>query len=132
MSTPVPEINIIHVPSMLFAILIVPIFDITRVFFYRITNGGSPFMPDRSHLHHVLLRYGFGHRSVAVMISGLTVGLTTMSLAATVMGTNLFIGLSVLLILVFTSRLFLTPFARYYHSFMGNTVVLGDSPRDLR
>ncbi|MDE6367007.1 MAG: undecaprenyl/decaprenyl-phosphate alpha-N-acetylglucosaminyl 1-phosphate transferase [Muribaculaceae bacterium] len=41
-----------------FSPMIVPCFDVLRVFFGRIKAGKSPFMPDKTHIHHKLLRLG--------------------------------------------------------------------------
>jgi UDP-N-acetylmuramyl pentapeptide phosphotransferase/UDP-N-acetylglucosamine-1-phosphate transferase len=49
-----------------FAILIVPLVDTLRVFAIRIFNGRSPFTPDRNHIHHLLLGWGFGHVGVTI------------------------------------------------------------------
>jgi UDP-N-acetylmuramyl pentapeptide phosphotransferase/UDP-N-acetylglucosamine-1-phosphate transferase len=49
-----------------FSILIVPLLDTLRVFALRIFNGRSPFTPDRNHVHHLLLGWGFGHVGVTV------------------------------------------------------------------
>ncbi len=38
-----------------FAPMLVPCFDVVRVFLHRIRNGKNPFMPDKSHIHHKLL-----------------------------------------------------------------------------
>lgn len=41
-----------------FCPMLVPCFDVLRVFFNRIRAGKSPFLPDRTHIHHKLLRLG--------------------------------------------------------------------------
>lgn len=38
--------------------LIVPCFDVVRVFARRIKKHGNPFLPDRTHIHHKLLNLG--------------------------------------------------------------------------
>lgn len=43
------------------AVLIVPLYDTLRVFVKRVLKGKSPMHPDRSHLHHILLRLGCNH-----------------------------------------------------------------------
>lgn len=48
-------------PAIAVAILIIPIFDTLRVFTTRILNGKSPFYPDKTHIHHLLLDIGFTH-----------------------------------------------------------------------
>ena len=42
-------------------ILIYPLVDLLRVFIIRIKNGDSPFKPDKNHLHHIAINYGFSH-----------------------------------------------------------------------
>lgn len=42
-----------------FAPMLVPCFDMLRVIFERIRKGRSPFLPDRTHIHHRLLQLGF-------------------------------------------------------------------------
>lgn len=57
-------------PSLVIAVttLIVPLFDVVRVVMHRIRNGKSPFMPDKNHFHHKLLRTGMRVRWVMVTI----------------------------------------------------------------
>lgn len=50
-----------------FAILAIPIFDTLRVMFGRISRGESPFTPDKTHLHHAFIDYGFHHLETALM-----------------------------------------------------------------
>ncbi len=49
------------VPAVAIGILILPLFDTLRVFTMRILKGKSPFDPDRTHIHHLLLDFGFSH-----------------------------------------------------------------------
>lgn len=56
-----------------FSTLLVPLFDVVRVVLVRLRNKANPFMPDRNHFHHKLLRMGM--RSRAVMSSILLVSL---------------------------------------------------------
>lgn len=48
-------------PAVAMGILILPLFDTLRVFTLRLSKGKSPFYPDRSHIHHILIDYGFTH-----------------------------------------------------------------------
>ena len=50
-----------NAPVILFAILIIPIFDTIRVFFVRLRKGKSPFLPDRNHLYHMLVDMDLSH-----------------------------------------------------------------------
>lgn len=38
--------------------LIVPCFDVCRVYFHRVKYGRNPFLPDKAHIHHKLLALG--------------------------------------------------------------------------
>lgn len=42
--------------------MLVPMFDIVRVVMARIRNHRNPFLPDKNHIHHKLLRTGIGPR----------------------------------------------------------------------
>ena len=50
-----------NAPIIVMVLLIVPIFDTLRVFIVRIFKGGSPFVADRNHMHHILLDNGLNH-----------------------------------------------------------------------
>ncbi len=57
-------------PAIAVSILIVPVYDTLRVFVRRLWQGRSPFYPDRSHIHHLLLDRGLNHmQSTAVLLS---------------------------------------------------------------
>ena len=43
------------------AVLSIPVFETLRVMIMRIIRGNSPFMPDKTHLHHLFLDFGFSH-----------------------------------------------------------------------
>lgn len=49
------------------AVLIIPVFDTIRVILGRISRGESPFHPDKTHLHHAFLDYGFHHLETALL-----------------------------------------------------------------
>lgn len=51
--------------------LIVPAFDVIRVALHRIRKHRNPFMPDRNHIHHKLLRAGMRKRYVTTFIIAL-------------------------------------------------------------
>ena len=51
------------------SILTYPIIDIIRVFFLRLLKGRSPFVADKNHIHHILLKRLSSHiKSVIVII----------------------------------------------------------------
>lgn len=49
------------------AVLAIPVFDTLRVMLGRICRGESPFHPDKTHLHHAFIDYGFHHLETALM-----------------------------------------------------------------
>ena len=55
-------------PALSIGILFIPILDTARVFFFRIIKGRSPFMPDRNHIHHLLLSTGLSAQGVVVVL----------------------------------------------------------------
>lgn len=61
-----PEAN----PAILaLAPVMIPCFDVVRVYFVRVMNHRSPFLPDRNHIHHRLLDYGMTpHCALATLV----------------------------------------------------------------
>lgn len=51
------------------AVLIVPLYDTLRVFIKRILKGKSPMHPDKTHLHHILLRLGCNHSQATSILA---------------------------------------------------------------
>ena len=49
------------------SVLVIPVFDTVRVMLGRISRGQSPFHPDKTHLHHAFIDYGFHHLETALM-----------------------------------------------------------------
>ncbi len=56
------------VPVVAIGIMIIPLFDTIRVFTTRVLRGTSPFKPDRRHLHHLLIDYGFSHTKSTLIL----------------------------------------------------------------
>lgn len=64
-------------PAVAICVLTIPIFDTIRVSLTRIKQHRSPFMPDKNHIHHLLLRTGLSHlqtTSVLLSVSLLFIG----------------------------------------------------------
>ena len=55
-----------------YLILAVPIIDMSAVILSRISKGKSPFIADKSHLHHWLLKSGISQRQTVLFIYSLT------------------------------------------------------------
>lgn len=69
-------------PVLAFSLLITPLFDTFWAFTRRVVIGSSPFMPDKNHIHHLLLAKGYNHMQATGIL---------------VVSTLLFIGLAVVL-----------------------------------
>jgi len=54
-----PHLNNIIVAII--GILILPIYDIFKTIFHRLMRKQSPFQPDKTHIHHLLLKTRFNH-----------------------------------------------------------------------
>ena len=59
-------------PFLVISLLLFPVMDMARVIFQRIYNGKSPFFPDRSHLHYLLLDNGMPLRKCLSIIFSIT------------------------------------------------------------
>jgi len=60
------------------AVLVIPVFDTIRVMMGRIFRGKSPFIADKTHLHHAFIDYGFHHLETSlmeIMLSMMVIGL---------------------------------------------------------
>lgn len=54
---------------MPFTLLLIPVFDVFRVFFVRLKHHKSPFLADKNHIHHKLMAAGLSqHRALGVII----------------------------------------------------------------
>ncbi len=60
--------------------LLVPLFDVVRVVLHRLREGKSPFMPDRNHFHHKLLRAGLTPKKAMALILGVSVSFIIVNL----------------------------------------------------
>jgi len=54
--------------SVVFALVLLPSLDAVRVFSTRIGKGYSPFRPDKTHIHHLLLDAGMKHRYATITL----------------------------------------------------------------
>jgi UDP-N-acetylmuramyl pentapeptide phosphotransferase/UDP-N-acetylglucosamine-1-phosphate transferase len=57
-----------HAPVFVLGIVLIPVFDTLRVFAMRIWKGKSPFVADKTHIHHLLTTTGFSHGFAAKVI----------------------------------------------------------------
>jgi len=79
-------------------VLAVPIVDTFWVIVRRVSAGRSPFSPDRSHIHHLLLDLGLSHRRTVLLIYAVCATLGLMSLfVSSATGVVAFVGALVVL-----------------------------------
>lgn len=62
-----------------FSLVFVPVMDSLRVYAGRIHRKTSPFLPDKTHIHHLLLNKGYSHKectAIIVAIAAVIIALT--------------------------------------------------------
>jgi UDP-GlcNAc:undecaprenyl-phosphate/decaprenyl-phosphate GlcNAc-1-phosphate transferase len=62
------ELQFSSAPAIMLALLIIPVFDIIRIFIIRWLNGSSPMTADRNHIHHRLIDLGLTHHRATVVL----------------------------------------------------------------
>ncbi len=85
----------LHNPVVLaFSPVVVPAFDVMRVYLHRVANGRNPFLPDRSHIHHKLLALGMPQQwaLVAILLAAALFTLANVLLAPLVQPTWILAG----------------------------------------
>ncbi len=77
-----------------FSPLIIPAFDVVRVYFHRLRQHRNPFLPDKCHIHHKLLALGLNQRVslCAILLSAVIFMLVNVSLSPYVGATWLLVG----------------------------------------
>jgi UDP-N-acetylmuramyl pentapeptide phosphotransferase/UDP-N-acetylglucosamine-1-phosphate transferase len=66
--------------------IIVPLCDTLRIVILRTLKGQSPFTPDKSHIHHAIIRLGKSHSQSAIILT--TVSVVYITLAVLFRGLN--------------------------------------------
>ena len=77
-----------------FSPLIIPAFDVVRVYFHRLRQGRNPFLPDKCHIHHKLLALGLNQRAslCAILLAAVMFMLVNVSLSPYISATWLLVG----------------------------------------
>lgn len=77
-----------------FSPLIIPAFDVVRVYFHRIRHHRNPFLPDKCHIHHKLLALGLNQRAslCVILLASVIFMLVNVSLSPYVAATWLVVG----------------------------------------
>lgn len=61
--------------------IIIPLVDTIRILILRVSRGQSPFTPDKSHIHHGLMRLGLTHAKTALLLGTIQVVFIGMAFA---------------------------------------------------
>lgn len=111
------------VPTVAMTIVLIPLFDTLRVFATRIFRGHSPFLPDRRHIHHLLIDYGFTH----LQASSALIGFNALMIAFVAVG-QAYIEQHLLLLLVLGAT---AAFTFYFHRTVNKQRVQRQAPPRL-
>lgn len=95
-------------PAVAVGILIIPLFDTLRVFITRIIRGRSPFQPDRNHIHHLLIDYGFSHMQATAVLVFVNLGFIALVFYLQHIGTFELLLTVIALALILTAYLYFT------------------------
>ncbi len=85
-------------PWLMMFVFGVPLMDLVAVSMQRLLSGGSPFKPDRQHVHHKLLSLGFSHRQVVLILYGLHILLVLMAYACRWSSDGFLVGMYLLVL----------------------------------
>ena len=69
----------VNMAAVAFAPLLIPCFDVVRVYLHRLKEHRNPFMPDKNHIHHKLLALGLSQRMAMMCIVAASLGLTLLN-----------------------------------------------------
>lgn len=54
-------------------IIIIPLVDTLRIVILRLSKGQSPFLPDKSHVHHAIMRLGMSHSQTTLILASVQI-----------------------------------------------------------
>ena len=87
------------------ALMIYPLYDMGRVFVRRISQGKGPMSPDKSHVHHFLMRMGFRHNQVSLIVGSLQLALIGLVILMKDFSDNLVLPIIVAIAMILGYRL---------------------------
>jgi UDP-GlcNAc:undecaprenyl-phosphate GlcNAc-1-phosphate transferase len=61
-------------------LIVFPLCDTVRIIILRISRGQSPITPDKSHIHHGLIRLGLSHAQASVLLGCICLGFVGLAL----------------------------------------------------
>lgn len=91
------EVTVFNTAVLAFSPLIIPAFDVCRVYIVRIRHHKSPFLPDKNHIHHKFLAAGMKPRFAMVSIISISALFTVVNLLLSlVININIIVILDIL------------------------------------
>ncbi len=60
--------------------IIIPLVDTSRIIILRLLKGQSPFRPDKSHVHHAILRLGKSHSQTTIILAATQVAFISLAI----------------------------------------------------
>ncbi len=88
--------------TMIFGLVIVPTYDMLRVSIQRLLKRKSPFLADKTHIHHLLTRTGMNHTRAALILYAVhvLVLLSSLGIAYEYDWQGIFVGLSIVVLAI--------------------------------
>lgn len=87
------------------ALMIFPLYDMARVFVRRISQGRGPMTPDKSHVHHFLMRMGLKHNQVSIILGSLQLGFILLVLLMKDLSDNIVLPIIILISMILGYKL---------------------------
>lgn len=72
-----------------YSLLLLPVFDLARVFFRRLRQRRNPFLPDRTHIHHKILAVGLSERAARIILFSVVIFFFVVNVTLSFMGLNI-------------------------------------------
>lgn len=94
------------VAGLWFALL--PITDMATTIGRRVRRGRSPLAPDRTHIHHILLRSGFTKYQVLAVLGSVQLAFVSVAIALSLRGISETLGFSLAVFVVFCYEIFVS------------------------
>jgi UDP-N-acetylmuramyl pentapeptide phosphotransferase/UDP-N-acetylglucosamine-1-phosphate transferase len=97
-----PSYTFESAPAIAVGILILPLYDTVRVFVQRIFQGRSPFSPDKTHIHHLMLDLGMSHSKATAALLVVNVFFIILTVALGGFSTSVVLVVEIALMFAFT------------------------------
>ena len=74
-------------------VIVLPLCDTVRIIILRISRGQSPITPDKSHIHHGLIRLGLTHAKASLLLGFICLGFVGLAMVTHELGNWAVIGI---------------------------------------